>query len=192
MPKIDAPTVVEHHERRRAALLAAARRLLAEGGLPAVTLAAAGSEAGLARSSVYQYFDSTPALIAAVVEDAMPRMLDALVAQLADLGTPLERIDAFVASTLHTATDATHRGLAALEHSPLPEPCAARLAMLHREQARPLRAAVAELGTTDPDLATELVLGMVQAARHAVLAGQPEAEVLQRTLDLLHGGLQPR
>lgn len=190
MPKIDAPTVAEHHARRREELLAAARRLLAEGGLPAVTLSAAGADAGLARSSVYQYFDSTPALVAAVVEEAIPRMLAELVAQMDGLSTPLERVDVFVASTLHAATDATHRSLAALAHAPLPEPCAARLAALHREQALPLRAALSELGVADPDLATELVMAMVQAASRAVLAGQAEADVLESTLGLLHRGLQ--
>ncbi len=192
MPKIGAPTVAEHHEQRRADLLAAASRLLADGGFPAVTLAAVGSAAGLARSSVYQYFDSAPALVAAVVEDAMTRALDELVSRLTDLSSPLERMDAFVGFALHTATDETHRGLAALAHTPLPEPCAAHLAALHREQRRPLRAALVELGATDPDLLTELVVGVVQAASRAMLDGQPEAEVLHRTLEFLHHGLMAR
>ena len=61
MPRIDAPTVAEHHAQRRAALLAAAEELLAEQGVEAVTPAAVGARAGLARSSVYQYFSSSPA-----------------------------------------------------------------------------------------------------------------------------------
>ncbi|MGB8020339.1 MAG: TetR family transcriptional regulator, partial [Candidatus Nanopelagicales bacterium] len=73
MPRIDAPTVAEHHQMRRAALIAAANDLLATEGVEAVTLGAVGAAAGLARSSVYQYFDSTGSLLAELVEQEVPR-----------------------------------------------------------------------------------------------------------------------
>ena len=58
MPKISAPTVAEHRVRQRDALLHAATELLVDGGVSAVTPAAVGAAAGLARPSVYQYFSS--------------------------------------------------------------------------------------------------------------------------------------
>ena len=58
MPRISAPTVAQHRMRQRDALLHAATELLVSGGLSAVTPAAVGAAAGLARPSVYQYFSS--------------------------------------------------------------------------------------------------------------------------------------
>lgn len=189
MPKIDAPTVAEHHEQRRAALLEAAAGLLAEGGLDAVTLAAVGQAAGLARSSVYQYFDSAPALIAAVVEDVMPRAVQDLASRMDSVPSPAARVDTYVRTALAAATDQTHRALAVLATAPLPPACAARLAELHADQQAPLRAALTDLGVPDPELSAQLVAAVVHAAGRAVLAGQPLEHVLPRVLDLVHGGV---
>lgn len=189
MPKIDAPTVAEHHQRRRAELLAAATTLLADHGLDAVTLAAVGSAAGLARSSVYQYFDSTPALLAAVVEDVMPRAADQLAIAMARAATPAARIDAFVRTSLETATNPTHRSLHALEGSALPAKCLARIAELHQQFYQPLLAALVELDVPQPDLTMRLVLGIVSAASRAIIDGASSDKVFTATLHLTHHGL---
>ena len=73
MPRIDAPTVAEHSAQRRAAIVDAAVDLLGREGITGVTPAAVASAAGLARSSVYQYFASTDALVAAGVEGSLQR-----------------------------------------------------------------------------------------------------------------------
>ena len=65
MPRIAAPTVAEHRDMRRASLLAAARDLLREGGSSALTMGALASATGLSRPTVYEYFPSTDAVIAA-------------------------------------------------------------------------------------------------------------------------------
>jgi AcrR family transcriptional regulator len=189
MPKIDAPTVAEHHSKQRAALLAAATTLLAEEGLDAITLAAVGSAAGLARSSVYQYFDSAPALLAAVIEDVMPRAAKELAEAVARARTPEQRIDAFVRATLDTATDPIHRSLSALAQAPLPAQCRVRISELHHEQFAPLRAAVAELDVPDPELTTRLIRGLIQAAAGSICDGARKPHVMVRTLELIHRGL---
>lgn len=189
MPKIDAPTVAEHHRRRRQALLAATERLLAEGGVDGVTLGAVGAQAGLARSSVYQYFDSAPALLAALVEDRMPRSLARLEADTTAAPDPAARVDAFVRSALRTTSDTTHRALSALADAELPPECAMRLAELHRGQQAPLRAALVDLGAPDPALTAELVMGLIEGATRAVTRGAALDAVVDRTLALVHGGL---
>lgn len=189
MPKIDAPTVAEHHRRRRDALLAATERLLAEGGVDGVTLGAVGAQAGLARSSVYQYFDSAPALLAALVEDRMPRSLARLHADTAAAADPAGRVDAFIRSALRTTTDTTHRALSALADADLPADCAARLAELHLDQLAPLRTALADLGTPDPELTAQLVMSLVEGATRAVVRGAELDAVVDRTLALIHTGL---
>jgi AcrR family transcriptional regulator len=192
VPKIDAPTVAEHHRQRRADLLAAATRLLAERPLDGVTLASVGEAVGLSRSSVYQYFDSTPALLAAVVEDAFPRAAGRIERAMGAAETPMERIDAYVRVALELATDPTHRSLEALADAPLPPECRARIRELHEEQYAPLRAALLAHGAPDADLAAGLILGLLQSANRAIAGGASRDRVLAATLRLIHQGVAPR
>ena len=189
MPKIAAATVAEHNEQRRAALLSAATTLLAEQGIDGVTLGAVGAAAGIARSTVYQYFDSAPALIAAVVEDVMPRAGAQLTAAMAEAESPIARLDAFMDSVLVTATDPVHRSMRALEDAHLPPECLARVAELHREQFRPLQAVIVELGAAEPELVMRFVLATVSAASAAILAGAPRDVVLAQALQFIHAGI---
>ena len=189
VPKIDAPTVAEHHSRRRAALIAAGADLLASGGVDAVTLAGVGAATGLARSSVYQYFDSGPALLAAVVEAVFPRSTASLRAAVDGASSPQEKVDAYVITALDLATDPVHRSLYALAGSGLPEGCRARIAELHQEQFAPLHQAVSELGVADPALVTRLLLGVLQSATTAVVEGAPKAKVKDGVLAFGHEGI---
>lgn len=188
MPRIDAPTVAEHHSRQRAALLAAGADLLATGGIDAVTPAAVGAAAGLARSSVYQYFDSSPALLAAIVEDVFPRATDQLRDAVRRADTPAAKVRTYVRMALKQATDPAHRPVQALARAELPDACRARLRELHDELASPLRTALAELDVPEVDLTTDLVLGLLGAAVQAVVAGRPRRQVERRLLSMLDGG----
>lgn len=73
MPKISAATVVDHRAAQRRALLDAARTILAETPEKRPSLGQVAARAGLARSSVYNYFTSREDLLNAVVEDMFPR-----------------------------------------------------------------------------------------------------------------------
>ena len=189
MPRIDAPTVVEHHAMRRAALLEAAETVLADQGAEALTLAAVGQAAGLARSSVYQYFSSTAALMAAVVEDAFPRGTQRRADAVDAAASPRSKVDAYVITALDMATDRTHRSLQALSHADLPVECRARMGQLHMEQSAPLREALDSLGDPDPDVTARLVLGVVRAASTLVDEGVAVDVARDRALDLVHEGV---
>jgi AcrR family transcriptional regulator len=189
MPRIEAPTVVEHHQMRRAALLDAAGDLLATQGLEAVTLAAVGAAAGLARSSVYQYFDSTGSLLAALVEQEVPRGTEQLTAAMARAGGPVERVEAYVRGSIRAATDDRHRAMAQLASTDLPPQCRARVAELHQEQLAPLVQALAELGVRDPTIIAALVHGVVRAASTAINSGAPRSRVLAQALALVRHGV---
>lgn len=189
MPKISAATVAEHRAHQRDALIRAATDILVEQGAAAVTPAAVGARAGLARSSVYQYFSSTAALIATIVEDAFPRANQAIEAALARAHTPTERLDTYVRQTLKLAAEGAHRPAAALMGADLPGPCRDRLIELHLQQAAPLGAALRDLGVANPELTARLVGGLIQAAMAAVEAGRPLSTTTRRALDLIHHGL---
>lgn len=77
MPRINAETLAEHRAQQRRAILDATRELLAEtstdpsAGAP--SLAEVGRRAGLARTSLYQYFASREELMDAVIADVFPQ-----------------------------------------------------------------------------------------------------------------------
>ena len=189
MPRIEAPTVAEHHQMRRAALIAAAGDLLAADGVEAVTLGAVGAASGLARSSVYQYFDSTGSLLAAVVEQEIPRATAHLAAVVARAGDPAEKVEAFVKASLRAATDDNHRAMTALGWADLPPQCQTRLAELHREQLAPLVGALTDLGARDPQITATLIYGLVRAAATAINTGAPRTRVTRETLSLIRSGV---
>lgn len=120
MPKISASTVAEHRARQREALIGAAIDLLVNEGAAAVTPAAVGARAGLARSSVYQYFDSSAALLATITEEAFRRSNEALARAVAAADGPVERIEAFFRESLRLGAEGAHRPAAALMNAGLP------------------------------------------------------------------------
>ena len=182
MPKISAPTVAQHRVRQREALLHAATDLLVSGGVSAVTPAAVGAAAGLARPSVYQYFASGADILAAVIEDAFPRANESLRAALGEAIGPAEAIDAYVRETLRLTAEGAHRPAAALATAQLPDECLARLRELHREQAAPLLDALQTLGVPELHLTAQLLGGVIEAAMRAIEHGAPLNEVTDLTL----------
>ncbi len=190
MPKISAPTVVEHRAKQRSALVAAATELLVSGGVSAVTPAAVGAAAGLSRPSVYQYFDSGAAILAAIIEDAFPPANAALAEALAGSDEPRDRIDVYVRESLKLAAAGTHRPAAALRGATLPDSCRARIAELHREQAAPFIAALAALRVPELAITARLLGGTVEAAMDAVEAGADLDAVTARTLALVHAATE--
>ncbi|MBT3166994.1 TetR/AcrR family transcriptional regulator [Streptomyces sp. Vc74B-19] len=191
MPKINAATVAEHRAHQRETLIGAAIDILVNEGAAAVTPAAVGARAGLARSSVYQYFDSSAALLATVTEEAFRRSNEALARAMATAKGPVERVEAFFRESLRLGAEGAHRPAAALMNAGLPPACQERLVELHLEQVEPFRAAVRELGVPEPALTADLIAGMLHTALAAVDGGAPLDTVTGRTLDLVRRCLGP-
>ncbi|CAN5261913.1 TetR/AcrR family transcriptional regulator [soil metagenome] len=189
MPRISAPTVVEHRERQRAALIVAARAQLLDGGVAAVTPAAVGKRAGLARSSVYEYFSSAPELLAEIAVLALVEWSEELDAALLQSGPGLERLEDYVRITLRIVADGKHALAGALAGAALPDDKRAEFARLHTALLRPVRQAVHELGLGDPDLRVELVQGVVDAATRQVEAGRDPDLVAVAAIGLIAHGL---
>lgn len=191
MPKIQASTVAEHRARQGEALIGAAIDILINEGAAAVTPAAVGARAGLARSSVYQYFDSSAALLATITEEAFQRSNEALTHAMATANGPAERVEAFFRESLRLGAESAHRPAAALMNAGLPPACQERLRELHLEQVEPFRAAVREIGAPDPALTADLIAGMLHTALAAVDSGAPLDTVTERTLALVRRCLAP-
>lgn len=189
MPKIEAATVAEHHQMRRAALIGAAADLLARDGVEAVTLAAVGSAAGLARSSVYQYFDSTGAVLAAVVEAAIPRAAASMATAVESAPDPRAKVLAWVRAYLAAVTDPAHRALADLGGLTLPSECQDRIDALHAAKAAPLVSALTDLGTDDPQLTAALIEGIARVGAERINAGASPERVQRRVAHFVSAAL---
>jgi AcrR family transcriptional regulator len=188
MPRIEAPTVAEHHAMRRAALVAAARELFADGGASAVTPAAVASRAGLARTSVYQYFPSTDALVAAAIETTFATANEVLAEAVSDADDARSRIRAYVRAALLVAAR-DHGSFRGLQLADLPAECAEQVGRLHATMLAPLHEAVAELGVPDPHVATALVFGAVSAAAEVLERGGDVETTAAHTLAFVDAGL---
>lgn len=191
MPKISAPTVVEHHRRQRESLIRAATSILVTQGVSAVTPAAVGAAAGLARASVYQYFDSGAGILAAIIEDSFPPSNALVKAAIAGLTDPLDVMDAYVRETLRQAADGAHRPAAALSGAQLPAEARERLAQLHREQIAPFMRALGQLDVPDLMITGRLLGGVLEAAMAAIESGSALNDVTRAALALIHAALTP-
>ncbi|MFJ4501781.1 TetR/AcrR family transcriptional regulator [Streptomyces sp. NPDC088864] len=182
MPRISAATVAEHHAQQRLALVRAARALLEDGDAEAVTFAAVARATGLARNSVYKYFPGRPELLAAVVEDALPRWTDAIRSGMAAAHTPRERIAAYVSAQLELVRSGEHRiarALAGVRDAKLVRENAGRA---HAELLTPLIGALTELGEDDPRRTAVLLQGIVNAATTAIESGDDYGAVSERAV----------
>nr|WP_301539718.1 TetR/AcrR family transcriptional regulator [Nocardioides sp. zg-DK7169] len=147
------------------ALLDAARGLLAEA--PEVpSMAAVGRRAGLARSSVYQYFGSAEELLAAVVADVFPEWGARVADRVAAAGSPAERVWAYIEANVELFASAEQAVARALTRVVEPHVLAGPMREFHARLQVPLREALADFGEPEPEaMAEHLDSLIVQASR---------------------------
>jgi AcrR family transcriptional regulator len=109
MPRIRAGNIAEHKALTRAAILDAAVDALADRDFGAVSLGVVADYAGLPRSTIYDYFASREALVAALIEERVPPLISDWMALLGG-STPVERLESFFVATYRMAEN--HRKLA--------------------------------------------------------------------------------
>jgi AcrR family transcriptional regulator len=91
MPKINAPTIDEHKVLTRNALLEAGVHAFARYGLAGTSIGTMADMAGIARTTVYEYFPNKESVLAALIEDRLPPIIDRLVDELPP-GSPADRL----------------------------------------------------------------------------------------------------
>ena len=164
MPKISEATVAEHRARQLRTLLDGARALVAEEGIEALTLAALARRVGLSRPGLYEYFRSKDDLVAAIVEEELPRWASLVEAALAGAEGLDGKVEAYVRCQLEVMTDGRHAAAVALVEHALAEPAVSRIRAGHAQLTRPLAAALAAGGVAGAEVRAELIQGLVDAA----------------------------
>jgi AcrR family transcriptional regulator len=187
MPRITAPTVAEHRARRHDALLTAAREILLAEGPQAVTPAAVGARAGLARSSVYKYFSSTADILAQLVEDIFTVWTERVRRATDTEPDPAARVAVYVRTHLRFAQSDDRRVGYAASAGLSPEHLE-HLMELHRRFNAPLQEALADRGDPDPEVTGELITGTLEGAIRLIDAGHPPEQVIAATLAFLPEG----
>lgn len=99
MPKINAPTIDEHKTLTRNALLDAGADAFARLGLSGTSIGLLADMAGIARTTVYEYFPNKEAVLAALIDERLPPVVDRVVEDL-PAGDPLARVEEMLARSL--------------------------------------------------------------------------------------------
>lgn len=176
LPRISAPSVPEHRAAQERALLDAAHALLRETG-EAPTMAQVAERAGLARSSVYEYFGSRHEILVALVRDIFPRWIESIGAAMRAAPSPTDAILAYACANVALVAGGSHaagEALAALAPGPETDEQAARM---HAQMQEPLIATLTELGVASPESVAQMVNAVVYTGIHMLEAGQSVDEV---------------
>lgn len=179
MPQIDAPTVAEHRARQEEALLDAAEAILLERGHRALTFDELGRRSGLARSSVYRYFDSRDDVIAALCERDLPGWMAVLERDMAAAADLEGRVAAYVEGQLRMVGSGGHRMATLLGDAPLGPAVRARINALAYRPATLLEAELRAAGDADPEMRAQLLQGLVNAGVR-LLHGAADADDVAR------------
>ncbi|WP_395244881.1 TetR/AcrR family transcriptional regulator [Agromyces sp. MMS24-K17] len=184
MPRISAPTVAEHRAAQRTQLLSAAEALIRDQGIDAVNPRTVGEQAGLARSSVYEYFGSRDDILVAVAIEAIDRWNAEIESSLAGLaGT--ERLERFVHETMQMAADGHHDLATRLGQAQLSPTKVDDIRRLHATLLHPIELAFSDLGVDDPMVDVMLTQGLLNAGVQLVDHGADPADVAERIIRML-------
>ncbi len=176
MPKIQAPTVALHRELRRQQLMAAAMELAIADGAESITVAAVAAKAGLARSSIYEYFASSADLVADLVLEELEYYTRRLSEAVADATEPYLRIELWITESLRYVADGRHMLVKSLNTINTPDERKDEIVMGHRRMMAPLQESLVETGISNVRAAAALLASVTDAASVRIDAGN-EAEL---------------
>ena len=176
MPKIQAPTVALHRELRRQQLMGAAMELAIADGAESITVAAVAAKAGLARSSIYEYFASSADLVADLVLEELEYYTRRLGEAVAGATDPYLRIELWITESLRYVADGRHMLVKSLNTINTPDERKDEIVMGHRRLMAPLQESLAETGISNVRAAAALLACVTDAASVRIDAGN-EAEL---------------
>ena len=176
MPKIQAPTVALHRELRRQQLMSAAMALAIADGAESITVAAVAAKAGLARSSIYEYFASSADLVADLVLEELEYYTRRLGEAVAGATDPYLRIELWISESLRYVADGRHMLVKSLNTINTPDERKDEIVMGHRRMMAPLQESLAETGISNIRAAAALLESVTDAASVRIDAGN-EAEL---------------
>ncbi|HEY4898787.1 MAG TPA: TetR family transcriptional regulator [Candidatus Nanopelagicaceae bacterium] len=190
MPKIQAPTVALHRELRRQQLIDAAMELALTDGAQSITVAAVATKAGLARSSIYEYFASSADLVADLVLEELDYYTQRLANAVGSASEPYLRIELWISESLRYVADGRHMLVKSLNTINTPEARKDEIAMGHRRMLAPLQQSLSEVGVGDVRVAAALLASITDAASIRIDAGNDAELEIQSAVIFALAGLR--
>lgn len=187
VPRINAATVAEHRAQQERSIIDATFELLhLEGSVP--SLARVAAQAGLARTSIYQYFKSPQALLHAVAMELYPRWIARVSQAVDESSSAQEAIMAYAKVSVDQFAEGGH-AVGELLAAQAPEALLdSRSEELHESVIRPLTNSLEQAGIEDPGPIAELVNAVIRAAGQMMERGMDRNDV-HGYLEILLGQL---
>lgn len=190
MPKIQAPTVALHRELRRQQLIDAAMGLAMATGVDSVTVTAVAAKAGLARSSIYEYFASSADLIADLVLEELDYYTRRLAEAISGAADPYLRFELWITESLRYVADGRHMLVKSLNTINTPDERKEEIIIGHRRMMAPLMNSLTEIGIADIRSAGALLASVTDAASMRIEAGNDAALEIQNAVTFALAGLR--
>jgi len=170
-PKIQAATVVEQRQMRQRQLIDAALSIALESGAANITVAAVAKRAGLARSSMYEYFSSSADLIADLVIEELALYQKRLAYAVRETQDPYQHIELWIAEALQYVVDGRHMLIKSLNAATIPEFRRDEISQGHRNLMTTISAPLQEIGLTDIRGAMSYLQNTIEAASVRIESG---------------------
>ena len=181
-------SLVQQREWRRSELISAAAAIALESGSEAITVSAVAQRAGLARTSVYEYFGSSAELVADLIIEELNAFTDILVQAVEPAKVPEEAIAKWINSALQYIADGRHLLAKALSATSLPVNRSAEIGAAHRALLAPLSSALTQIGVRDLNYALSMVQSLTDAATKRIENGNSaDTEILKTTAFCIAG-----
>lgn len=190
MPKIQAPNLALHRERRRQQLMSAAMELALAGGAESITVAAVAAKAGLARSSIYEYFASSADLVTDLVIEELESYTQQLAKAVSGVEEPFLRIELWISESLRYVADGRHMLVKSLNTISTPDERKDEILMGHRRMMAPLQQSLLQTGITDVRGAAALLASVTDAASMRIDAGNDAELEIQKAVTFALAGLR--
>ena len=170
-PKIQAATIVEQRAMRQRQLIDAALAIALESGAANITVAAVAQRAGLARSSIYEYFSSSADLIADLVIEELALYQKRLAHAVRETEDPYEYIALWIGEALQYIVDGRHMLVKSLNAATIPEFRRDEISQGHRNLMTTISAPLQEIGLTDIRGAMSYLQNTIEAASVRIESG---------------------
>jgi len=170
-PKIQEATVVEQRQMRQRQLIDAALAIALESGAANITVAAVAKRAGLARSSMYEYFSSSADLIADLVIEELALYQKRLAHAVRDTEDPYQHIELWIAEALQYVVDGRHMLIKSLNAAAIPDFRRDEISQGHRNLMTTISAPLQEIGLTDIRGAMSYLQNTIEAASVRIESG---------------------
>ena len=201
MPRIRAESIEAHKELTRRELLDAAYDIIADVGSADIALAEVAAHVGIGRTTLYEYFRDKDDLIAAMVEERLPEVIDDIIERTRVIEGLRPRIEALAIATVEFIV--ADRVLGLILHRELPRLSAdaqERIRLTHQDLAHAMIGLYlegvrqGEFRPMAPDIAGRIMNEVIMAAAKILIVAEDPAarleEVTQAMTSFLFHGLQ--